>query len=453
MPSTDITDSIVAGLAAFRTTSARLQLIRSITRRPNHWGEQWANEHGRVRRPPEGTFAGARPPALQSRLLVLDASFNPPTRAHAYMVTTAVHDVLEEQRAAVAEAERRAAAASSPTPVVRPETGLVLLLAVANADKPAQPASLEDRLAMIYAFLLNVQAELHRAGDNIPIAMALTSEPFFSAKADALRTASWYHTSSHHGTFRKVDEYGRTLPGTLDLPPMEFIVGFDTLVRILDPKYYKEVEEGTDAAENNTEEAGAAADQNDVEMEGASYNGEGNEETTAEETPAAPTPTPPDALAAPPSPRKRPQTPMMKALDPFFEHASLRVMLRPGDGDGEREAQLRCVAGLGGDARDDGDTAGVLSLDEVGGDVAWMRKVHLLSDGGGDGNAAAGVSSSMVRQRVRDHGPLAAQDFVYPLVLDWLKKHELVYQRPHPDDDGSEEISSTDDDHANGRHD
>ncbi len=478
-------DRLKSKLKAFQASSDKLRLINSTTPMPSHWAAQRETDHFRATNahftfqrqqaaaaaaraategrpppkpplmrelekqppPPEGTFAGALP-AMQSRLLVLDASFNPPTRAHAHMARTAVHDVLEEQRAAVAEAEQYAAIAGAiagikPPVIVRPETRLVLLLAVTNADKAPQPAPLEDRLAMIYAFAHHLNRELRHQGDGIPIEMALTWEPFFNGKAEALRTASWYPTMRPHMTFRKCDERGRKLPGKWNMPPMEFIMGFDTLVRFLDPKYYKE------------DEAAATANQNDVDMMHAT--GEASHKGKGKETMAAP----PDTLAAllASRPRRR-MTPMRRALDPFFAHASLRVMLRPSDEHGSAAEQRRHIKALAGEAE---GSLGVRSLDEVGGDVAWLQKVHVLtteedSDGDADADAdgtandgvdvsAAGVSSSQVRQGVHDRGPAAAQGLVYPLVMDWLKKREL-YRRPPPpkgtfyDDGGLVEIKS-----------
>ncbi|TQV94277.1 hypothetical protein V2A60_002684 [Cordyceps javanica] len=472
VPSDYTFDRIVTKLKDFESTSAKLRLINSHTPSPSHWARQQEKEHvqagaaavGEPPAAPEGTFAGARP-ALQSRLLVLDASFNPPTRAHAHMAKAAVHEVLEEQRAAVAEAERHAAAAASlagvpAAPVVRPQTRLLLLLAVANADKAPQPAATEHRLAMIYAFARHLHDELRRRGDGVPVEMAVTSEPFFSGKARALRTASWYPSVRPYMTFTKCDQHGRKLPGKADLPPMEFIVGFDTLVRILNPKYYKadvaEEQEDQGAETSSTVVAAAAAaaattttttksSGNDVDGKGAaqrpSYKGKNKEQMTAEETEA--TQSPPDSLATLLDARSGPhRTPMMKALDPFFEHASLRVMLRPGEDHGEREAQRRYIAALAGveGAAAAAAATGVRCLDQVGGDPAWMQKVRLLPDEDDDGTPTTttttttmtmtvGVSSSLVRQRVHDYGPQGAEGFVYPLVLDWLKKHEL-YQRP-----------------------
>ncbi|KAM3511432.1 hypothetical protein MY11210_004924 [Beauveria gryllotalpidicola] len=496
---TDYTfDRLASKLKEFRSSPDKLRLVHSSTPMPSHWALQREAEHMRAVQerqqasaaaaraaaagepapkptpetevdegpaPPEGTFAGARPADLQSRLLVLDASFNPPTRAHAHMAKAAVHAVLEEQRAAVAEAERCAALVGSVgggvAPVVRPETRLVLLLAVANADKPAAPAPLEHRLAMIYAFARHLRDDLQRQGDSVPIEMALTSEAFFSGKAHALRTASWYPHMRPLMTFKKCDERGRKLPGKATVPPMEFITGFDTLVRILDPKYYKD--EPEDAATGQDRKGkdhdgdvavAAEVSQNDAGLnEPASCEGKGKAKMVAEEPSAQQQqhPSQPDDLATMLAAKRPRNTPMMKALDPFFAHASLRVMLRPDDGHGTLEEQRAHIAALAACDEDEETRAsamGVRSLDEVGGDAAWMHKVRVLPDevGGGGGGAAAGVSSSQVRRRVHDQGPLAAQGLVYPLVLDWLKRREL-YRRPRPpkgtfaDDGGLVEIT------------
>ncbi|KAM3478682.1 hypothetical protein MY5147_002071 [Beauveria neobassiana] len=505
---TDYTfDRLASKLKEFRASTDKLRLVHSSTPMPTHWARQREVEHMRAaqerqqasaaaaraaaagepapkptpetevdegKAPPEGTFAGARPADLQSRLLVLDASFNPPTRAHAHMAKAAVHAVLEEQRAAVAEAERCAALVGSVASggggggggvavVVRPETRLVLLLAVANADKPAAPAPLEHRLAMIYAFARHLHDDLRRQGDSVPIEMALTSEAFFSGKAHALRTASWYPHMRPFMTFKKCDERGRRLPGKAAIPPMEFITGFDTLVRILDPKYYKDEPEDAATGEDRrgkdhhdgvavpAEVSRNEADLNEA-AQSASCEGKGKDKMVADEPSAQQQqhPSQPDDLTTMPSAKRPRNTPMMKALGPFFAHASLRVMLRPDDGHGTLEEQRAHIAAL---AAHDGETratsasaTGVRSLDEVGGDSAWMHKVRVLPDEVA-GGASAGVSSSQVRRLVHDQGPLAAQGLVYPLVLDWLKRREL-YRRPRPpkgtfaDDGGLVEITA-----------
>ncbi|KAI2740800.1 hypothetical protein DTO013E5_8879 [Penicillium roqueforti] len=139
------------------------------------------------------------PSADPETLYVLDSSFNPPTRAHLRIVSTAL---LENSR---------------------PRRRLLLLLAIHNADKPSKPASFEDRLAMMELFARDLRPQLasapafEHAVENIPlIDIGVTKKPYFIDKAAAIEASDSYPT------------------------PMEqvHLMGYDTLIRIFDLKYY-----------------------------------------------------------------------------------------------------------------------------------------------------------------------------------------------------------------------
>ncbi|PGH27505.1 hypothetical protein AJ80_00746 [Polytolypa hystricis UAMH7299] len=174
------------------------------------------------------------PPKVSSRgpglgpqtLYVLDSSFNPPTNAHFNIARSAL--------------SRHAADLSS--------VGLLLLLATQNADKPAKPAMFEDRLVMMHLFARDLRAALLTAAttaiatpdggdraadpnnnnnndnnadnDNVPaplsIDVGVTKLPYFIDKAAAIAAANIY-------------------PEGLE---QIHLTGFDTLIRIFDPKYY-----------------------------------------------------------------------------------------------------------------------------------------------------------------------------------------------------------------------
>lgn len=95
---------------------------------------------------------------------------------------------------------------------------VLLLLAVNNADKKAAPASFPSRLGMMARF---GQALLDELGlKDLEMDLAVTTMPYFHAKSAALA-----HVAGN--------------------PKQEFLTGFDTIVRIFDPKYYaKETTEG-----------------------------------------------------------------------------------------------------------------------------------------------------------------------------------------------------------------
>lgn len=121
------------------------------------------------------------PPALGS-LAVLDSSFNPPTRSHLHLLDKAAEQLGLERK--------------------------LLLLAKVNADKALQGATLPQRLQMMQ-LLAQADAEGRTC-------CGLTAHPLFVDKAAALRGLCG-------GAARVV-----------------LLVGFDTWVRITDPKYYGE---------------------------------------------------------------------------------------------------------------------------------------------------------------------------------------------------------------------
>ncbi|KAK1828979.1 cytidylyltransferase [Podospora conica] len=144
--------------------------------------------------PPASISSATRPKTL----IVLDSSFNPPTLAHLRMATSAV-------------------LANTPNSTVR----LLLLLSVQNADKPVKPASFAQRLAMMYVFAGDVQARLRELegamDEGVVVDIGLTTKPYFHDKSRAIAESGAYGS-----------------PG----PEQVVLVGFDTLIRIFDQKYY-----------------------------------------------------------------------------------------------------------------------------------------------------------------------------------------------------------------------
>jgi nicotinamide-nucleotide adenylyltransferase len=144
-----------------------------------------------------------------STLYVLDSSFNPPTRAHLRIATSA----LTEDHG-------------------QPPKRLLLLLATQNADKAPKPAPLEQRLVMMTIFAHELQNAIHlpstlsstpNSSSNPPTAagppaidIGLTKCPYFLDKASAIFASGLYPSS----------------------PTQVHLVGYDTLIRILNPQYY-----------------------------------------------------------------------------------------------------------------------------------------------------------------------------------------------------------------------
>lgn len=180
---------------------------------------------------------------------------------------------------------------------------LLLLLAVVNADKAPKPAAFDQRLAMMWAFARDVQRALRgeedecpdevlasgpgpkphttnnpeaeqkpgQQGPDISVDIALTSKPFFHEKSRAIAESEFYKPPAE---------------GEKDTMEQVILAGYDTLIRIFDPKYY-----------------------------------------------------------GPPDPSRK-GTPIQQALDPFFSRAKLRVTMRPDDEWGSKQEQLAHLESL-----------------------------------------------------------------------------------------------------------
>lgn len=135
-------------------------------------------------------------------LYVLDSSFNPPSKAHASLIRTA----LKSQRSL---SETRDA-----TPRV------LFLLATVNADKKPKPADFEDRIVMMSLAAKDLRDSL---GELEPIIdVGITRLPYFVDKASSIDSSKIYrHPIREDGIAEQVH-----------------LTGFDTLLRIFTPKYY-----------------------------------------------------------------------------------------------------------------------------------------------------------------------------------------------------------------------
>ncbi|KAK4455358.1 hypothetical protein QBC34DRAFT_374197 [Podospora aff. communis PSN243] len=156
----------------------------------------------------------SKPPCL----VILDSSFNPPTRAHLLM------------------------AASAFTSALRPAgSRLLLLLAINNADKAAKAASFPERMAMMWAFAHDIHSVLHNLQpppqqDSVPnnviiptIDIALSTQPYFHDKSAVIAKDGFYNPD-----------------GDTNEREMEQVIlaGYDTLIRIFNPRYYAVPEGG-----------------------------------------------------------------------------------------------------------------------------------------------------------------------------------------------------------------
>ncbi|KAK2749614.1 hypothetical protein FQN57_005836 [Myotisia sp. PD_48] len=169
-----------ASLQQFNHSSKSFQLVDTITLR----------EPSRV--------------APQTALYVLDSSFNPPTVVHTSIAASALRS-----------ARNRYGASGR----------LLLLLATQNADKPSKPASFEARLVMMRLLAQDLLETLDENSANqtdlaagTAIDIGITKQPYFVDKAISI--------ANDNG-----DIYPKDLVQT-------HLIGYDTLVRIFDPKYY-----------------------------------------------------------------------------------------------------------------------------------------------------------------------------------------------------------------------
>lgn len=237
--------------------------------------------------------AATAPRPTRSTLVILDSSFNPPTIAHMAMATSALQE-LRTQRDIAATLKGGVVDEGKHT---QQDTGarLLLLLAVNNADKAPKPASFEHRLLMMRYFAEDIQRE----EKEVPVDIGLTTQPYFHDKSASIARAPEYR-----------DEAAAT--------EQLFLAGYDTLIRIFNPKYY--------------------------------------------------TPPIPESAGVAPSQDVEGKTPMQTSLDAFFARARLRVTMRTDAEWGGQEEQRAYLEGLvGGDA-----------LEEVGGRREWARRVELV---------------------------------------------------------------------------
>ena len=141
-----------------------------------------------------------------STLYILDASFNPPTLAHLRLCCSALLN------------DTRRKSGSSR---------LLLLLATQNADKPPKPAGFEHRLAMMCSLAQDVRSQIEEGagrrsqGEDIAVDVGVVKTPLFINKVEAIASSGVYSETASDAE-----------------PQQVHLIGFDTLLRLLDPQYY-----------------------------------------------------------------------------------------------------------------------------------------------------------------------------------------------------------------------
>ncbi|MCJ1486238.1 hypothetical protein MMC06_006415 [Schaereria dolodes] len=163
------------------------------------------------------------PPPPPRTLYVLDSSFNPPTLAHLRLATSAL---LNDRPTVPSHNNNNNDANKNHT------KRLLLLLATINADKAPKPASFEHRLVMMTIFAQDLLDQLptnDQSLQDLVVDVGITKEPYYVDKACAIAESGVY-TGSETGSERE--------PGGERGPEQVHLLGFDSIVRLLDPKYY-----------------------------------------------------------------------------------------------------------------------------------------------------------------------------------------------------------------------
>ncbi|ANB13187.1 Pof1p [Sugiyamaella lignohabitans] len=139
-------------------------------------------------------------------LCILDSSFNPPHKAHHI----------------IAESALKFYGSQSPS--------LLLLLATNNADKKGQ--SIQQFAHRVKMMQLMAEHMMASNKDSPPVYVGLTNEAKFVHKLDAVKDVLQTPSSAQSTSLSS------SSPASPSSPSVVFLVGFDTLVRILDSKYY-----------------------------------------------------------------------------------------------------------------------------------------------------------------------------------------------------------------------
>lgn len=203
-----------ATLDAFLSSQARFSVLKSFS------------VNSPLQQPPTST-THKQPPGT---LFILDSSFNPPTKAHMFMATSALRSAVLKNEMALENPSEQVQYCYSPP------YRILLLFSVHNADKSPSPAVFEHRLAMMYLSALDIADDLtcpstRVVGDRgsfrdledvrcLQVDVGLTKEPFYADKSATIDATTFYGSDVGN------------------LQQHIHLVGYDTFIRLLDPKYY-----------------------------------------------------------------------------------------------------------------------------------------------------------------------------------------------------------------------
>jgi len=346
-PTRSLIDFFSCALSSFQSSGSKFQVICTAASSFQYSGPGKGSISQKLLIDDRQQAPTPVPPRVQPRtLIVLDSSFNPPTRAHMHMATSTIYDLM----------------AKDPSKALS-NSRLLLLLSVNNADKAPKPAAFDKRLAMMWAFAWDFQRAMRQeqrrvdgtgptSGVSIDVDLGLCTLPYFHAKSAAIAESTFYS-----GKYGEKHDEGKDNTETME---QIFLVGYDTLIRIFNPKYYGPVE------------------------------------TIAQLTTVG-------------------QSPMQKALGPFFARSRLRVTMRTDDEWGGMEEQIAYVEDL---MKEDG------LLQKVGGARDWVNRIDMVEGL----KAGTDVISSTYARAAAKYQDANKLDLMVTPEVRWWIEHESLYQ-------------------------
>ena len=288
---------------------------------------------------------------------------------------------------------------------------LLLLLAVVNADKAPKPAAFDQRLAMMWAFARDVQRALRgeederpevlasgpgprpqlnehdqeagqKQGLDVSVDIALTAKPFFHEKSRAMAESEFYKPLPTEG-----QEEGQKEEAEDDTMEQVILAGYDTLIRIFNPKYYG------GPPTSITQIGTQIRHVHDPSQKG---------------------------------------TPMQQALDPFFSRAKLRVTMRTDDEWGGKDEQTAYLESL---LSEEG-------LAKIGGSKWWGERIEMVEgltstcrkEGEGEMEKVEVVSSTYARKAAEGEEWGRLGRLVSPGVGKWIEGERLYVVDVKPGD-------------------
>ena len=197
---TEIITKLKSSLDSFLASKQRFNIVTTVSQTKHAASSALDLSAPSISKPPKTLF-------------ILDSSFNPPTKAHLSLATSALRSAQSRQHAFKSNSNE------TPDYYYSPPFRLLLLFSVHNATKAPAPAAFEQRLAMMYLSAIDF-VDLCQNEQDFEVDVGITSEPYYSDKSAAIDESTAYGS----GEVKHVH-----------------LIGHDTFLRFLDPKYYNAV--------------------------------------------------------------------------------------------------------------------------------------------------------------------------------------------------------------------